>query len=132
MFVRLGAPMTVHPHKRRQAGFTYLLSLFVLAAFALSSLAVLELWSATARRERQKEIRWREDQFRAAIISYRASTPGQEKRSPRSFDDLLEDRRLAVPRRHLRRIYANPATGTPDWYVVRAPDGGISEVRSRP
>ena len=62
----------------------------------------------------------------------RESTPGQEKRFPRSFDGLLEDRRLAVPRRHLRRIYANPATGTPDWYVVRAPDGGISEVRSRP
>ena len=34
------------------------------------------------------------------------------------------------PRHHLRRLYVDPFTGTPQWGLVRLPDGGIVGVHS--
>jgi hypothetical protein len=41
------------------------------------------------------------------------------------------DPRFPQVRRHLRRLYADPITGTADWKLIMAPDGGIMGVASR-
>jgi hypothetical protein len=33
--------------------------------------------------------------------------------------------------RHLRRLYADPVTGSADWELLRTPGGGITGLRSR-
>jgi hypothetical protein len=42
---------------------------------------------------------------------------------------LIEDRRFAIPVRHLRRIYIDPMTGRADWQFVHA-GAGITAVHS--
>ena len=105
--------------------------LFLVFGFSIAGVALLEVWSRIARTHQETEIRWIEDQFRAAIASYRDGAPGPVKKWPGSFDELLEDRRLPVTRRHLRRVYDNPRTGSADWNIERAPDGGFGEIRAK-
>lgn len=50
---------------------------------------------------------------------------------PKRLEDLLEDRRGATPRRHLRRVYDDPCTGRPDWALQRDAAGGIVALHSR-
>jgi hypothetical protein len=70
------------------------------------------------------------NQFRQAIGAYYERTPGAGKRFPRSLEELLEDRRHAVPQRHLRKMYVDPMTGKPHWGIIQAPSGGIMGVYS--
>ena len=42
---------------------------------------------------------------------------------PKDLAALLEDVRYPKPLRHLRRLYPDPITGTPEWGVVRDGDG---------
>lgn len=114
-----------------QAGFTYLGLLFLLAAIGVGLAQVGIMWSTAEQREKERQLLFVGAQFRAAIRSYHELTPGAVKRYPASLDDLLEDRRLPVVRRHLRRIYVDPMTASTDWGLVMAPDGGIMGVFSK-
>jgi hypothetical protein len=67
--------------------------------------------------------------FRSAIASYYASGPLAHQ-LPQALEDLIEDKRVPLPRRHLRRIYLDPMTGHADWQLLRDPDGGIVGVSS--
>src|SRR5690606_9507919 len=71
------------------------------------------------------------EEIRRAIGAYFEATPAGAGRYPRALDDLLQDRRYPVVRRYLRRIYPDPMTGSVEWGLVRAPDGGIAGVYSR-
>jgi type II secretory pathway pseudopilin PulG len=111
-------------------GFTYLVLLCAIAAMGVGLDAAAQVWSASARRERVAQLDWIGSQFIEAIGSYYVGTPGiVVKTFPKSLDDLVEDKRFVFIRRHLRRVYANPLTGQPDWQLVRAQDGGICGVR---
>lgn len=112
-----------------QRGFTYIGVLFAVTLLGVALAAAGTLWSTAAQREREAELLFVGDQFRRAIGSYYEGSPGA-KRYPTRLEDLVEDRRLPRVRRHLRRIYADPMTGEPDWELVRLPDGGIVGVRS--
>jgi hypothetical protein len=68
------------------------------------------------------------NQYRLAIQRYVTSGPGLY---PRTLDDLLKDPRSPSTRRHLRRLYPDPITGSSEWGIVKAPDGGIMGVHSR-
>jgi hypothetical protein len=57
--------------------------------------------------------------------------PRGGSRHPAQLGDLLLDPRYPGIRRHLRKLYADPMTGRPDWGTVAAPDGGIMGVFSR-
>jgi hypothetical protein len=70
-------------------------------------------------------------QFRRAITSYYNTVPpGGARALPQSLEALLNDDRFARPIQHLRRLYPDPMTGKPDWFLIRE-DGGIVGVHSQ-
>ena len=121
----------VAPTARSEGGFTYIGILLALALFGVALAATGDVWRTAAQRERERELLFVGDQFRNALLSYYGATPAGQRRYPRVLEDLVEDNRYPVPRRHLRRIYADPITGKPDWVLVDAPGGGIAGVHSR-
>lgn len=115
---------------RRQQGFTYLVVLFVVALLGLGLAGAAALWSTSAARVREQELLWVGGQFRLALKRYYEQGPDGMAMYPTSLDQLLEDRRWPVARRHLRRMYVDPLTGLVDWQPVLAPDGQIIGVYS--
>jgi type II secretory pathway pseudopilin PulG len=114
-----------------EQGFTYIGILLALALFGVALAATGDVWRTAAQREREQELLFVGGQFRNAFMSYYGATPAGQRRYPRVLEDLVEDNRFPVPRRHLRRVYADPITGKPDWVLVDAPGGGIAGVHSR-
>ena len=69
--------------------------------------------------------------YQAAIASYYK----KDQRYPASLEALLEDKRYPMPVRHLRKLYADPMTGEPDWMLIDAPggkaEGLLNDILSR-
>jgi type II secretory pathway pseudopilin PulG len=116
---------------RSDAGFTYIGILLAMALFGVALGATGDVWRTAAQREREQELLFAGGQFRNAFMSYYGATPAGQRRYPRVLEDLLEDNRFPVARRHLRRIYPDPMTGKADWGLIEAPGGGIAGVHSR-
>jgi type II secretory pathway pseudopilin PulG len=110
----------------RQSGFTYLGLLFAIAIIGITLATIGVVWSTQARRERETELLFVGDQIRQSIGRYYESGGTY----PRELADLLEDKRVPVPRRFLRRMYPDPITGTTDWELIKASDGSIMGVAS--
>jgi type II secretory pathway pseudopilin PulG len=115
---------------RRSSGFSYigLLIFVVLMGIALAGTGVV--WQTEMRREKERELLFVGDQFRRAIGLYYERTPGGVKKFPRSFDDLMLDKRYPNMQRYLRKVYADPVTGKSEWGLVNGPEGGIMGVYS--
>jgi type II secretory pathway pseudopilin PulG len=112
-------------------GFTFFGLLIIVAIMGAGLAAAGGLYSHAAQRDKERELLFVGNQFRAAIESYYRRSPGAAA-FPKSLDELVEDKRFPMPQRHLRRIYADPLTGKPDWALVKTPDGaGIMGVHSR-
>lgn len=107
--------------RRRQGGFTYMVVLAVVFLLGLGLAEVGQLWRDAALRDKEKDLLFAGRQFRRAIESYAQQSPGTPD-LPRTLEDLLEDRRFPVVKRHLRRIYLDPMTGKPDWKLIRQGD----------
>ena len=112
------------------AGFTYVWLLLAVAFMAAGLAAVAEVATTAMRRDKEADLLFVGDQFARAIALYRASSPGAQQ-YPQRLDDLLADKRFPNVRRHLRRVYPDPMTGSADWGLVRGPGGGIVGVYSR-
>ena len=113
----------------RQAGFTYLTVMFVIAIL-LGGLAIVgETWETSARREKEAELLFIGNQYRRAIGLYYLSTPGVVKAYPRQIEDLLKDPRQPGTVRHLRKLFPDPMTGKP-FLVIKGADGGVQGVAS--
>lgn len=108
------------------AGFTYLGVLLAVALMGIALGAIGTVWATSLQREREAQLLFVGDAFRRAIASYYASG----RKLPQELDDMVEDKRVPLPRRHLRRIYVDPMTGRADWQLLRDPDGGIFGVAS--
>jgi len=114
----------------RHAGFTYIGLLLAVAVLGVGLAATGQVWRTAAAREKERELLFVGNQFRTAIMNYYAGTPAGQIRFPRSLEDLIEDHRMPVMRRHLRRVYPDPITGGDKWGIVPASDGGIAGVFS--
>lgn len=117
----------------KSQGFTYLGMLFFVAITAAALAALGQHWSTAAQRERERELEFRGGEIARAIESYLLASPSQPPVYPHSMDELLRDARGSKPRHHLRRLYADPFTGKPDWVLLTAPTDprGFEGVRSR-
>ena len=111
----------------RAKGVTYLGFLLFVAIAGAGLAAFADIASHTSQREKEAELLFRGDQFRQGIAAYYK----KEQRYPQSLDALLLDKRYPMPVRHLRKLYADPMTGEPDWVLIDAPGGGVMGVRSR-
>lgn len=109
-----------------------LLLVIFLVAVAGAGLAQLgEQWTLQGQREREVELLFRGQQFRAALQAYQAATPPGQPSLPTQLEQLLQDRRGAEPRHWLRQLYPDPFTGLPDWVLLRDADGRIVGLHSR-
>jgi type II secretory pathway pseudopilin PulG len=115
---------------RRAGGFTFLGLLIIVAILGAGLAATGALFSHAAQREKERELLFVGHQFRGAIESYYRRSPGAPA-YPKKLEDLVEDKRFPMPQHHLRRVYADPINGKPDWALVEAPGGGIMGVQSR-
>jgi type II secretory pathway pseudopilin PulG len=112
---------------RAQRGFTYIGLLVAVVVMGLMLTMVAQVWTTTEQREREKQLLFVGHAYRAAIASYYA----YGHKFPSSLDELLQDERFPLPKRHLRRLYADPITGQTDWNLVLTSDGqGIMGVVS--
>lgn len=117
------------PPGRGGNGFTYLGVLFLVMLMGLGLAGSLQAWSVSKQRERERDLLWIGDQYARALKAYYTQSPGP-RQYPQRLDELLEDKRFPAPRRHLRRLYADPITNTSDWGLIKTPDGRISGVHS--
>ncbi|HEX2648637.1 MAG TPA: type II secretion system protein [Burkholderiales bacterium] len=118
------------PSGKKQQGYTLLALLLLVALIGFGLAGAGELWSRSAQRERERELLFAGNQIRDAIGRYYLRSPGTAKRYPRRIEDLLQDDRYPVVVRYLRRAYADPMTGSPQWGLIEAPGGGIMGVYS--
>ena len=54
-----------------------------------------------------------------ALASYARETPVGTPSRPTELAQLGEDKRWPTPRRHLRKVYRDPMTGTTEWGIER-------------
>ena len=111
----------------RCRGFTYLTALFVVALMGAGYATVGEMWHTTSMRDKEQELLHIGDQYRRAIERYYVAGP---RRYPRTLEDLVKDPRAPTTQRHIRQLYPDPITGSSEWGLVKAPDGGIMGVHS--
>ncbi|WP_248920149.1 type II secretion system protein [Pseudomonas entomophila] len=113
-----------------ETGFTYLGVLLLIAVSSVALAATGTLWATSAQREHERQLLWVGGQYAQALRSYYRASPGLAQ-YPQGLGELVEDNRFPTPRRHIRRLYPDPLTGSDDWGLLRAVDGRITGVHSR-
>jgi len=114
-----------------QAGLTYLAVIMVAALLSTTLAAGGIVWHFAEQRAREDELLYVGRQFRMAIGRYYLNQPGPQKEYPKRLDDLLRDPRHPGTVRYLRKLYADPMTGSTDWGLLKTPDGSILGVYSK-
>lgn len=114
----------------RSRGFTYIALLLAVVVMGVGLAAVAEVWSLALKREKERELLFVGGEFRRAITRYSQQAEDAASRYPRRLEDLLNDPRQPGVRRFLRKIYADPITGSTQWGLLRSPRGEIYGVHS--
>ena len=112
------------------SGFTYAISLFLVAILSVVALRAVENTSMRERRDMEAELLWVGAAYRNAIRSYYLNSPGSAKQYPPDLAALLLDDRATRISRPLRKLYADPISNTSSWGVIEAPSGGVMGVYS--
>jgi type II secretory pathway pseudopilin PulG len=108
---------------RGQGGFTYVGVIVLVAIIGLVGAATLRAGTLMQRAAAEEELLEIGAAFSDALRSYAAATPKGQPTHPQSLGDLLKDPRFPGVRRHLRKFYHDPITGTAEWGLVTAGDG---------
>jgi type II secretory pathway pseudopilin PulG len=116
----------------RDAGFAYVLLLVLVAVLGISAAGSVQLGQSILRRHAEEALLVAGEDFRKALASWRAAGAQQPAAAagPTELAELLRDPRVPGVRRHLRRVPADPLTGSADWAVVRDLAGRIVAVHS--
>ncbi|WP_242560246.1 MULTISPECIES: type II secretion system protein [Pandoraea] len=118
--------------RHAQRGFTYvglLILVAVLGLVAALTIRVGALWQRAAREAQLLEIG---AQFSDALRAYADATPAGQLPQPPNLAALLLDPRFPTPHRYLRKIFADPITGSTDWGITYVTTNkGVLEVYSR-
>jgi type II secretory pathway pseudopilin PulG len=114
----------------RQAGFTYVGLLIIVAIMAAGATAALDAGARVQLREQEAELLAIGQEFRDALKSYAEASPVGQPEAPKELGELLRDPRFPGTKRHLRRIYPDPLNGREEWGVDRSPDGRIMGIHS--
>ena len=104
---------------RRPRGVVLLGLVAFLALAGLLAVNFAESMATARQREREAQLLWVGQQYRAALESYWRSTPGPVKHLPVTLDELVRDSRFPNPVRHLRRVYPDPLQPDVPWGLVR-------------
>ena len=115
----------------RTRGFTYLGLLFALALAAVALALAGFMWHTASKRAKEAQLLFAGGAIRDAIVHYYRRSPNRNREFPRALQDLVEDRRYITVERHLRKIYADPITGKPDWGLIKDANGAIVGVYSQ-
>lgn len=118
------------PRAGIQHGFTYLGLMIIVAVMGVFLALAGEAWQVAVKREKEKELLFIGHQFRQALIAYYERSPPQRLRYPMSLDELLKDPRVAGTQRYLRKIYADPMTGSANWGLIKGLNGEIFGIHS--
>ncbi len=110
-----------------QSGFAYLWTLMLIAFMGVALSIGGHLYETGVRRDKERELLFVGQQFRQAIGRYYATGLQQY---PSSLEELLADPRQPGNARYLRKIYADPMTGKPDWGLIKV-NGKIAGVYSQ-
>ena len=105
---------------RQARGAVLLAFLLALSFIGIGVMAAADVWSVTRQREREKQLLFVGQQYRAAIRHYYFAGAGRAY--PPSLAALLDDDRFPTPQHHLRRLYVDPITGSSDWGLVQVGD----------
>ena len=109
-----------------EGGFAYLVLLLWLAIMGAVLAALGPSWAFESRREREQEFVFRATQYRRAIASYaepiNVNGCSNLRELPQKLEDLLEDRRCAMVRHHLRQLYEDPITRSATWGLLKQLD----------
>lgn len=111
-----------------EEGFTYIAMLVAVVVMGIALGITAEISSTIAKREREAELIFRGNAIKVAIGRYYNSSPGV-KRFPKKIEELVEDKRFPVAKRHIRRLYADPMmVGKPivdkaNWKLIRMKNG---------
>ncbi len=117
---------------QRQGGFTYLGMIILVTVIGLVGAATLKIDALLRRAAAEEELLFVGSAFADALTSYAAATPQGQPTQPATLQDLLKDNRSPAVRRHLRKIFVDPMTGTTDWGIVWLGDQkGIVAVYSK-
>jgi type II secretory pathway pseudopilin PulG len=112
---------------RRQQGFSYVVVMFLVAVLSLLSVRALRNTLTEERRAKEAELLATGIAYRNAIRAYYENAPGTGKVYPDSLEALLEDRRGTKIRKHLRKRFRDPITGSRDWGLVYL-DGDQTQI----
>ncbi|CAN7621948.1 MULTISPECIES: type II secretion system protein [unclassified Variovorax] len=115
---------------QRERGFTYIGVLVLVALMGVGLAASGQIWHTAHKREKERELLFIGQEFRLALYRYAKHTPGKARRAPLSLEELLQDPRHPGIQRHLRKMYADPMTGSTEWGLVKGPAGEIYGVYS--
>jgi type II secretory pathway pseudopilin PulG len=118
------------PSLDRVSGFILigLLLLIMMSGIALAQAGVK--WRDAVQREREQELIRIGEAYRLAIGRYYNQTPSVIKEYPPDLEALLSDNRFPTPRKHIRKLYADPITQRDGWGIMEAPSGGVMGVYS--
>jgi len=108
---------------KRQAGFSYLWLLLLVALMELGLITAVEMESTIIRRDQEKTLLATGRQFQTAIGRYYEEMQvGGRNMYPVTLEDLLLDPRFPGTHRHLRKIFVDPITGKAEWGLVKIGD----------
>lgn len=116
---------------RTSSGYTYLALLFAIAAMGLAMAAAGTSWKIIAQHEREAQLLYVGGEIRSAIEHYVLRSTSGAHGFPKTLHELVEDERGVKPEHWLRHLYQDPMTGSSDWQLIEAPDGGIMGVASK-